>query len=94
MISRSAGVSPRRYLPQSPWLLDNLDSINGPKFAQILPQVILGCLLGQISKVNVIKIGWGKPSQVPTSVALAVQQSGASRNVYLGNLPEETGGAE
>ncbi|USP77504.1 uncharacterized protein yc1106_04778 [Curvularia clavata] len=36
-----------------------------------------------------IKIGWGKPSQVPTSVALAVQQSGASRNVYLGNLPED-----
>ncbi|KAK5200804.1 hypothetical protein LTR16_004844, partial [Cryomyces antarcticus] len=37
-----------------------------------------------------IKIGWGKPSQVPTSVALAVQQSGASRNVYLGNLSEDT----
>lgn len=36
-----------------------------------------------------VKIGWGKPSQVPTSVALAVQQSGASRNVYLGNLPED-----
>ncbi|KAI1625100.1 hypothetical protein EDD37DRAFT_608557 [Exophiala viscosa] len=36
-----------------------------------------------------IKIGWGKPSSVPTSVALAVQQSGASRNVYLGNLPED-----
>ncbi len=36
-----------------------------------------------------IKVGWGKPSQVPASVALAVQQSGASRNVYLGNLPEE-----
>lgn len=36
-----------------------------------------------------IKVGWGKPSAVPTSVALAVQQSGASRNVYLGNLPEE-----
>lgn len=36
-----------------------------------------------------IKVGWGKPSQVPTSVALAVQQSSASRNVYLGNLPEE-----
>ncbi|KAI1000697.1 RNA-binding protein [Podosphaera aphanis] len=35
-----------------------------------------------------IKIGWGKPSQVPTSVQLAVQQSGASRNVYLGNLDE------
>ena len=36
-----------------------------------------------------IKVGWGKPSQVPTSVTLAVQQSGASRNVYLGNLGEE-----
>ena len=36
-----------------------------------------------------IKVGWGKPSQVPTSVALAVQQSGASRNVYLGNLGED-----
>jgi RNA recognition motif-containing protein len=36
-----------------------------------------------------IKIGWGKPSHVPTSVSLAVQQSGASRNVYLGNLPED-----
>lgn len=41
-------------------------------------------------KGNDIKVGWGKPSQVPTSVALAVQQSGASRNVYLGNMPEET----
>ncbi|MCJ1340851.1 hypothetical protein MMC09_006147 [Bachmanniomyces sp. S44760] len=41
-----------------------------------------------------IKIGWGKPSQVPTSVALAVQQSGASRNVYLGNLPEDITEAE
>ncbi|KAI9737049.1 MAG: hypothetical protein M1834_000639 [Cirrosporium novae-zelandiae] len=40
-------------------------------------------------KGNDIKIGWGKPSSVPTSVALAVQQSGASRNVYLGNLPED-----
>ena len=35
-----------------------------------------------------IKVGWGKPAQVPTSVAVAVQQSGASRNVYLGSLPE------
>jgi RNA recognition motif-containing protein len=42
------------------------------------------CIKGQD-----IKIGWGKPSQVPTSVALAVQQSGASRNVYLGNLAED-----
>jgi RNA recognition motif-containing protein len=36
-----------------------------------------------------IKVGWGKPSQVPSSVATAVQQVGASRNVYLGNLGEE-----
>ncbi|KPI40188.1 Negative regulator of differentiation 1 [Cyphellophora attinorum] len=36
-----------------------------------------------------IKIGWGKPSQVPSSVQLAVQQSGASRNVYVGNLPDD-----
>lgn len=43
------------------------------------------CIKGQD-----VKVGWGKPSQVPTSVALAVQQSGASRNVYLGNLPEDT----
>jgi RNA recognition motif-containing protein len=42
------------------------------------------CIKGQD-----IKIGWGKPSHVPSSVALAVQQSGASRNVYLGNLPED-----
>ncbi|MCJ1235317.1 hypothetical protein MMC14_003285 [Varicellaria rhodocarpa] len=41
-----------------------------------------------------IKIGWGKPSQVPTSTALAVQQSGASRNVYLGNLSEDVSEAE
>lgn len=36
-----------------------------------------------------IKVGWGKPSQVPSSVALATSQSGASRNVYLGSLPVE-----
>lgn len=46
-----------------------------------------------LKKLNIkgqdIKVGWGKPSQVPTSVQLAVQQSGASRNVYLGNLPED-----
>lgn len=41
-----------------------------------------------------IKVGWGKPAQVPTSVSLAVQQSGASRNVYLGNLPETVTEAE
>ena len=41
-----------------------------------------------------IKVGWGKPAPVPTSVSVAVQQSGASRNVYLGNLPETVTEAE
>ncbi|KAK9238212.1 hypothetical protein V1525DRAFT_387781 [Lipomyces kononenkoae] len=36
-----------------------------------------------------IKIGWGKPSTVPMNVLMAVHQSNASRNVYLGNLPED-----
>lgn len=35
-----------------------------------------------------LKIGWGKPSAVPTQVALSIQQNGASRNVYLGGLDE------
>lgn len=35
-----------------------------------------------------LKVGWGKPSSVPTTVITAVQQSGATRNVYLGNLDE------
>lgn len=35
-----------------------------------------------------LKIGWGKPSAVPSAVALAIQQSNASRNVYLGGLDE------
>ncbi|KAI0753188.1 hypothetical protein C8Q80DRAFT_1217425 [Daedaleopsis nitida] len=37
-----------------------------------------------------LKIGWGKPSPVPSQVALAIQQSNASRNVYLGGLEETT----
>lgn len=35
-----------------------------------------------------LKIGWGKPSQVPGNVAAAIQQNGASRNVYIGGLDE------
>ncbi|KAI0313425.1 hypothetical protein OF83DRAFT_536619 [Amylostereum chailletii] len=35
-----------------------------------------------------LKIGWGKPSPVPSQVALAISQSNASRNVYLGGLDE------
>ncbi|CAL1711477.1 unnamed protein product [Somion occarium] len=37
-----------------------------------------------------LKIGWGKPSPVPSQVALAIQQNNASRNVYLGGLDENT----
>lgn len=36
-----------------------------------------------------IKVGWGKSSPVSTQVSLAIAQDGASRNVYLGNLPED-----
>ncbi|KAL4068690.1 hypothetical protein V8B97DRAFT_1872893 [Scleroderma yunnanense] len=37
-----------------------------------------------------LKIGWGKPSPVSAQVQLAIQQSNASRNVYLGGLDETT----
>ena len=37
-----------------------------------------------------LKIGWGKPSPVSAQVQLAIQQSNASRNVYLGGLDECT----
>ncbi|KIJ31279.1 hypothetical protein M422DRAFT_267084 [Sphaerobolus stellatus SS14] len=35
-----------------------------------------------------LKIGWGKPSPVPSQVMLSITQSNASRNVYLGGLDE------
>lgn len=35
-----------------------------------------------------LKIGWGKNTPVPQQVALAAQQSHATRNVYLGNLED------
>lgn len=37
-----------------------------------------------------LRIGWGKPSVVPTTVAQAVAQHQATRNVFLGNLDENT----
>ncbi|WFD44296.1 hypothetical protein MPSI1_002962 [Malassezia psittaci] len=37
-----------------------------------------------------MKIGWGKPSIPPPAVMLAVQQQQASRNVYIGQLDENT----
>lgn len=36
-----------------------------------------------------IKVGWGKSSSLPAAVALAVSQDGATRNVYIGNLPDD-----
>jgi RNA recognition motif-containing protein len=45
-----------------------------------------------VKKMNLhgqeLKIGWGKPSPVPAQVQLAITQSNASRNVYLGGLEE------
>ena len=35
-----------------------------------------------------LKIGWGKPSPVPSQVALAISQRNASRNVYVDGLDE------
>ena len=35
-----------------------------------------------------LKIGWGKPSTLPPVVVQAVTQSQATRNVFVGNLPE------
>lgn len=37
-----------------------------------------------------LKIGWGKPSACPTPILMAVQQNQATRNVYLGQLDEDT----
>lgn len=37
-----------------------------------------------------LKIGWGKPSNVPAQVAQAITQHQATRNVYLGGLDDET----
>ncbi|KAF2150078.1 hypothetical protein K461DRAFT_287740 [Myriangium duriaei CBS 260.36] len=82
---RSGQIESVRLLPEKNCaFISFLDSGSATHFHSdaILKKL---CIKGQD-----IKIGWGKPSSVPTSVALAVQQSGASRNVYLGNLPEET----
>ncbi|KAA8898673.1 hypothetical protein TRICI_006490 [Trichomonascus ciferrii] len=40
-------------------------------------------------KSHDIKIGWGKSNPISPTVQMAVSQDGASRNVYLGNLPED-----
>jgi len=35
-----------------------------------------------------LKVGWGKPSPVPSQVQMAVSSQNATRNVYLGNLDD------
>ncbi|KAJ9614120.1 hypothetical protein H2200_002256 [Cladophialophora chaetospira] len=81
---RSGQIESVRLLPEKNCaFISFLDSSSATHFHS-------DAILKKLSiKAHDIKIGWGKPSQVPTSVALAVQQSGASRNVYLGNLPED-----
>jgi RNA recognition motif-containing protein len=37
-----------------------------------------------------LRVGWGKATPIPQSIAVAVHQQGATRNVYLGNLDEDT----
>lgn len=36
-----------------------------------------------------LRIGWGRESNLPTSVAIAVQYNQATRNVFIGNLADE-----
>jgi RNA recognition motif-containing protein len=81
---RSGQIESVRMLPEKNCaFISFLDSSSATHFHS-------DAILKKLSiKGHDIKIGWGKPSSVPTSVALAVQQSGASRNVYLGNLPED-----
>ncbi|KIW40923.1 uncharacterized protein PV06_06530 [Exophiala oligosperma] len=81
---RSGQIESVRLLPEKNCaFISFLDSSSATHFHS-------DAILKKLSiKGHDIKIGWGKPSSVPTSVALAVQQSGASRNVYLGNLPED-----
>ncbi|EXJ90917.1 hypothetical protein A1O1_04023 [Capronia coronata CBS 617.96] len=81
---RSGQIESVRLLPEKNCaFISFLDSSSATHFHS-------DAILKKLSiKGHDIKIGWGKPSPVPTSVALAVQQSGASRNVYLGNLPED-----
>jgi RNA recognition motif-containing protein len=44
---------------------------------------------GLVFKGKKVKIGWGKPTPLPTSVQTAVQQYSASRNVYIGSTDDQ-----
>ncbi|KAJ3176952.1 hypothetical protein HK101_010328, partial [Irineochytrium annulatum] len=43
---------------------------------------------GVVIKGKRVKVGWGKPSPLPINVANVIQ-TGASRNVYIGNIDEQ-----
>lgn len=74
-----------RVLPEKSCVF--LSFLDGPTAAQFYADAVVKklSLHGQE-----LKIGWGKPSPVPSQVGLAIQQSNASRNVYLGGLDENT----
>ncbi|KAG1456148.1 hypothetical protein G6F46_009027 [Rhizopus delemar] len=42
---------------------------------------------GLVIKGKRVRVGWGKPSTIPSQVAQAIQQ-GATRNVYIGGIDE------
>ncbi|KAJ3339975.1 hypothetical protein HDU91_000921 [Kappamyces sp. JEL0680] len=48
---------------------------------------VRGTTDGVILKSKRVKIGWGKPTPLPASIAAAVEK-GASRNVYIGQIDE------
>jgi RNA recognition motif-containing protein len=74
-----------RVLPEKSCVF--LSFLDGPTAAQFYADAVVKklSLHGQE-----LKIGWGKQSPVPSQVTLAIQQSNASRNVYLGGLDENT----
>lgn len=43
--------------------------------------------IGLVIRGRKIRVGWGKPSSISAHVAQAIQQ-GATRNVYVGNIPD------
>ncbi|KAJ8660701.1 hypothetical protein O0I10_003749 [Lichtheimia ornata] len=47
------------------------------------------CTVGIVVKAKRLRVGWGKPCNIPTSVVVAVQNGGASRNIYIGGIEED-----
>ncbi|KAI7877567.1 hypothetical protein K492DRAFT_231581 [Lichtheimia hyalospora FSU 10163] len=47
------------------------------------------CTMGIVVKAKRLRVGWGKPCNIPTSVVVAVQNGGASRNIYIGGIEDD-----